>query len=52
MVRQKYTILQSTLPINTILCEGSKISAVDKIVTIACAFCNHCDSPINLLFYN
>ena len=47
MVRQKYTILQSTLPINMIMCEGeSEVSTVDKIVTIACALCNHCDSVV------
>ena len=50
MVRQNYTILQSTLPINMIMCEeDSEISTVDKTVTVACALCNHCDSviPIN-----
>ena len=43
MVRQKYTILQSTLPI---MCGDSDISAVDKMVTVACALCNHCNSVI------
>ena len=48
VVRQKYTILQSTLPINMIIMseEDSDISSVDKIVTVACALCNHCDSVI------
>lgn len=47
MVRQKYTILQSTLPINMIMCHvDSEVSTVDKIVTVACALCNHCDSVI------
>ena len=35
VVRQKYTILQSTLPINFIMCyETEEISAIDKVVTI------------------
>ena len=47
MVRQKYTILQSPSPINMIMCEeDSEISTVDKIVSVACALCNHCDSLI------
>ena len=46
VVRQKYTILQSTLLINMIMSEDSEISTVDKIVTVACALCNHCDSVI------
>ena len=46
MVRQKYTILQSTLPINMVMCGDSDISAVDKMVTVACALCNHCNSVI------
>ena len=49
MVRQKYTILQSTLPINMIMCHDhvdSEVSTVDKIVTVACSLCNHCDSVI------
>ena len=52
MVRQKYTILQSILPINLIICEsnegGAEISSIDKIVVIACALCNHCDSVVPL----
>jgi len=47
VIRQKYTILQSTLPINMIMCgDDSELSAVDKMVTVACALCNHCDSVI------
>ena len=50
MVRQKYSILQSTLPINMIMCsEEESVSTIDKIVTICCALCNCCDSivPVN-----
>ena len=47
MVRQKYTILQSTLPINMITCEGdTEVSNIDKVVFVACALCNHCESVI------
>ena len=50
MVRQKYTILQSTLPINMIMCStDEKVSTIDKIVTVCCALCNHlhCESVVS-----
>ena len=48
MVRQKYTILQSTLPINMIMCSTDEtVSPIDKIVTICCALCNHCESVVS-----
>jgi hypothetical protein len=38
VVRQKYTILQNTIPINMIMCvEGECVSNIDKIVTVCCA---------------
>jgi len=38
VIRQKYTILQSTFPINMIMRgEGSELSAVDKMVSVAYA---------------
>ena len=44
---QKYTILQSTLPINMIMCpENTDISLLDKIVTVCCALCNSCESVV------
>ena len=46
LVRQKYSILQSTLPINMIKCDGDDLSAVDKIVKTCCALCNCCNSVI------
>ena len=50
MVKQKYTILQSALPINMIMCHvNSKVSTVDKMVTVTCALCNHCDSVIHTI---
>ena len=49
LVRQKFSILQSTLPINMIKTDTSDkedISAADKIVNICCALCNCCDSVV------
>ena len=37
LVRQKYSILQSTLPINMIKADDEDTSAADKIVIICCA---------------
>ena len=34
LLRQKYTILESTLPINMIMCDKDNISVIDKIVTV------------------
>ena len=46
-VRQKYMILQSTLPISLIKCSGEeKLSPIDKIVTVCCALYNHCTSVV------
>ena len=46
VLRQKYSILQSTLPINMIKSDGEDISAVDKIVVVCSALCNCCDSVV------
>ena len=47
VVRQKYTILQSTLPINMIKAhEKEDMSPFDKIVIVCCALCNCCDSVV------
>ena len=46
-IRQKFTILQSTIPINMLMCEETeKISNIDKIVTVCCALCNCNDSIV------
>ena len=45
LVRQKYTIFQSTLPINLIACDEG-VSAIDKIIIVCCALCNCCDSVV------
>ena len=42
VVRQKYTILQSKLPVNC--SKNQDISIIDKVVTICCALCNCCKS--------
>jgi len=48
VVRQKYTILQSTLPINSIMCsESHEDSVIDKVVTVCCALCNLCTSVVS-----
>ena len=48
VVRQKYTVLQSMLPVNFIMCsETEDISAIDKVVTISCALCNCCKSVVS-----
>ena len=48
VVRQKYTILQSTLPVNFIMCSKNQdISVIDKVVTICCALCNCCKSVVS-----
>ena len=46
LVRQKYSILQSTLSINMLKGDEEGVSPVDKIVVICCALCNCCDSVV------
>ena len=47
MIRQKYTVLQSTFPINMLMCQEEETeSTLDKIVTVCCALCNCCDSVV------
>ena len=48
-IRQKYTILQSTLPINMLMCEETEtVSSIDKITTVCCALCNCNNSIVNI----
>ena len=48
VVRQKFSISESTLPINFVMCNpGENISVIDKVVTIYCALCNCCDSVVS-----
>lgn len=48
VIRQKYTILESRLPINMIMCHEEDYSVIDKIVTVCCALCNCCDTVVSL----
>ena len=46
-VRQKYSILQSTLPIDYVIKrDGEECPLVDRIVRVCCALCNVCDSVV------
>lgn len=50
VVRQKYTILESKLAINMIMCdEETKTSIIDKIVVVCAALCNFCDSVVPMV---
>ncbi|CAN7978904.1 unnamed protein product, partial [Ixodes persulcatus] len=40
LVRNKYVILKSTLPIDFVACRQGDLPAVDKIVTVCCALSN------------
>lgn len=47
LLRQKYTILESTLPINMVMCNSdTSDSMIDKVVTICSALCNCCESVV------
>ena len=47
LLRGKYTILSSTVPIEFIKCtDGSGVSTLDKIAFVGCALCNCCESII------
>ena len=46
-VRQKFSILQSTLPIDFVIkCTGEDCPLIDRIVRISCALCNVCESVV------
>ena len=47
-IRQMYTILQSTIPINMLMYdEGETVSNIDKVVMVCCALCNCSDSIVS-----
>ena len=47
LVRQKYAILQSTLPVNMVSCTDTDgYSIIDKILTVCCALSNCCNSVV------
>ncbi len=47
VLTQKYSILESTLSINMIMCdEATNVSVIDKIVVVCSSLCNFCDSVV------
>ncbi len=46
VLRQKYTILQSTIPINMMCEEITETSLIDEIVVVCSAMCNFCESVV------
>jgi hypothetical protein len=46
LVRNKYKILQSVLPIDYLYCNSENEPAIDKITTVCCALTNLCDSVV------
>ena len=49
VLKQKYTIFQSILPISAIMCDSeTDCSFIDKAVVICCALCNCCESVVPL----
>ena len=48
LVRQQYTILQSTLPIHFMIKRaGEDIPVMDRIIHVCCALTNVCDSAVS-----
>ena len=46
-VRQKYSLLQSTLHIDYVIKrDGEECPIIDRIVRVCCALCNVCDSVV------
>ena len=45
-VRQKYTILSGTQPIDFVLSRDGSVPVLDKVVCVCCALVNLCDSVI------
>jgi hypothetical protein len=47
VLRQKYKILGSTLPVNLVMCgQHEQLSIIDKVVVVCAALCNCCDSVV------
>ena len=43
VIKQKYSILEGTLPINFIKADGADVSVADKLMAICCALVNFCE---------
>ena len=46
LLRNKYTILQDTIPIDYLITDSHSIPTIDKIVTLCCALTNCCESVV------
>jgi hypothetical protein len=46
LVRNKYTILQSTIPIDYLHTRNESVPTIDKITTVCCALSNMCESVV------
>ena len=46
LVRNKYTILQSAIPIDYLHCQSENVPTIDKITSACCALTNLCDSVV------
>ncbi|XP_056017028.1 uncharacterized protein LOC130053666 [Ostrea edulis] len=46
LVRNKYVILQDTLPLDYLISSDGSIPTIDKIVTVCCALTNMCKSVV------
>ena len=46
LVRNKYTILQSTIPVDYLHCQPNTVPTIDKITTVCCALSNLCPSVV------
>lgn len=46
LVRNKFTILQQTVPIDFLISVQDEMPEIDKIVTVCCALANICESVV------
>jgi hypothetical protein len=46
LVRNKYTILQSAIPIDYLHCQSENVPTIDKITSVCFALTNLCDSVV------
>lgn len=47
LVRNKFTILRNTIPIDYLYCDTGRIPTLDKICTVCCALSNMCKSVVS-----
>ena len=45
-MRKKYSLLSDTQPLDFVISADNQIATLDKMVTVACALVNMCDSVI------